>query len=300
MDGFFDSPLDYGALMEHCEHISEAYPSIKLKYIGNSLLSRRIPILCFGEGMGGEVFYCAGHHGSEWLCSALLLRFMAELGELERAGRTLWGISLPYLARTRRITVLPQLNVDGTDIAIHGVSEDCPTKERLERANGSEDFSCWQANARGVDLNHNYNSRFYEYKEIERTEGIYAAASTRWSGEYPESEPECACLANYLRYNAPKLLLSFHSQGEEIYGNTGEIEGADGIAMRLSAYTGYRLSTPEGSAGYGGLCDWYREEMRLPAFTFECGKGKNPLPLSDGEGIYSRLRRALFCAPTLV
>lgn len=300
MDGFFDAPLGYEKLMEHCRQISAAYPGIRLEYIGNSLLSRRIPMLSFGEGAGGEVFYCGGHHGSEWLCSAVLLRFMSELGALERSGRTVWGISLPYLARTRRITVLPQLNVDGTEIAIHGVAEDCPTKERLERANGGTDFSCWQANARGVDLNHNYNARFYEYKEIERSEGIFGTAASRWSGEYPESEPETACIANYLRYNAPKLVLSFHSQGEEIYGDTGEVEGADGIAMRLSAYTGYRLSKPEGSADYGGLSDWYRAEMHLPAFTFECGKGKNPLPLSDGERIYSRLRRALFCAPTLV
>jgi g-D-glutamyl-meso-diaminopimelate peptidase len=195
---------------------------------------------------------------------------------------------------------VPQLNVDGTEIAIHGLSEDCPTGERLERANGSSDFSRWQANARGVDLNHNYNARFYEYKEIERAEGLFSASPTRWSGEYPESEPETACLANYLRYNAPRLVLSFHSQGEEIYGDTGEVEGADGIAMRLSAYTGYRLAKPEGGAGYGGLSDWYRAEMHLPAFTVECGKGKNPLPLSDGEGIYSRVRRMLFCAPTLV
>ena len=31
----------------------------------------------------------------------------------------------------------------------------------------SDDFSHWQANARGVDLNHNYDSGFYEYKKIE-------------------------------------------------------------------------------------------------------------------------------------
>lgn len=299
-DGFFDAPTGYDVLMDKCRRIAASYPCIKLEYVGNSLLSRRIPMLSFGKGSGKEVFYVGGHHGSEWICSALLLRFMAELGALERAGRTVWGISLPYLAETRRITVVPQLNVDGTEIAIHGIASDCPTRERLERANRSADFSRWQANARGVDLNHNYNARFYEYKELERSEGIFSASPTRWSGEYPESEPETAALANYLRYNAPRLLLSFHSQGEEIYGDTGEIEGADGIAARLSAYTGYRLAKPEGGALCGGLSDWYRAEMKRPAFTFECGRGKNPLPLSDGEGIYSRIRRALFCAPTLV
>ena len=299
MDGFFSAPLSYAALIEKCESISRTCPGIRLTYIGNSLLSRRIPMLSLGDGER-EVFYCAGHHGSEWLCSSVLLRFAAELGELAAAGRSVFGISLSYLCRIRRISILPMLNVDGTEISLYGAGDDCPTAERLQRANGSSDFTHWQANARGVDLNHNYNARFYEYKELERAEGMYSAAPSRWSGEYPESEPETACLCNYLRYRAPRLVLSLHSQGEVIYGDTGEVEGADAIASRLSAYTGYALDTPEGGASCGGLCDWYRAEMHLPAFTVECGRGENPLPLSDGEGIYSRLRRALFCAPAMV
>ena len=296
---FFSAPLDYDALIDICESLVREHPSLGMSYMGNSLLSRRIPMLSFGEGEG-EVFYCAGHHGSEWLCSAVLLKFISELASLERAGRCMWGISLPYLRRSRRVTVLPMLNVDGVEISLHGAGDDCPMTERLLRANGSSDFTRWQANARGVDLNHNYNARFYEYKEQERAEGIFGAAPTRWSGEYPESEPETAALANYLRYRTPRLLLSLHSQGEVIYGDTGEVEGADAIASRLSAYTGYALDTPEGGSACGGLCDWYRAELCLPAFTLECGRGENPLPTSDGEGIYSRLRRALFCAPTMV
>ncbi len=298
MDEFFSAPLTYDALMDGCERICRTYPKIRLSYIGNSLLSRRIPMLCFGEG-ASEVFYCAGHHGSEWLCSAVLLRFASELGELESAGRSVFGISLPYLRKIRTVSILPMLNVDGTEISLHGAG-DCPTAQRLLRANGSADFTHWQANARGVDLNHNYNARFYEYKELERAEGMYSASPSRYSGEYPESEPESACLCNYLRYRAPRLVLSLHSQGEVIYGDTGEIEGADALAARLSAYTGYALDDPEGGASCGGLCDWYRAEMHLPAFTIECGRGTNPLPLSDGDGIYSRLRRALFCAPAMV
>ena len=244
MDGFFSAPLSYAALIEKCESISRTCPGIRLTYIGNSLLSRRIPMLSLGDGER-EVFYCAGHHGSEWLCSSVLLRFAAELGELAAAGRSVFGISLSYLCRIRRISILPMLNVDGTEISLYGAGDDCPTAERLQRANGSSDFTHWQANARGVDLNHNYNARFYEYKELERAEGLYSSAPSRWSGEYPESEPETACLCNYLRYRAPRLVLSLHSQGEVIYGDTGEVEGADAIASRLSAYTGYALDTPD-------------------------------------------------------
>lgn len=64
--------------------------------------------------------------------------------------------------------------------------------------------------------------------------------------------------------------------------------------------TSYKLCEADGFAAYGGLSDWYTDEMRLPSFTLECGKGENPLPLSDGEGIYARLRRALFTLPATV
>ena len=41
------------------------------------------------------------------------------------------------------------------------------------------------------------------------------------------------------------------------------------------------------------------QQVEIPAFTLECGKGKNPLPLEQGFSIYTRLRRALFLFPTM-
>ncbi len=301
-DTCFDSALDYGTLLCHCEKIAELYPGIRLSYIGNSLLSRKIPMLCFGREGAKAVFYAAGHHASEWLCSCVLLRFAYELGEYEKNARTVYGASVPYLCKSRRICILPQLNVDGCEIEIHGADPGCPTYERLVRANGgSEDFSLWQANARGVDLNHNYNCGFEEYKALEKTAGILSASPTRYSGEYPESEPEVAAVCNFLRYTVPALVLSLHSQGEVIYGgDMRSVRGGERIGERLAQITGYTLDTPRGPAAYGGMVDWYTQEMHRPAYTLECGKGKNPLPLSDGESIYRRLRRALFTSPMLV
>ncbi len=300
MNGFFSSPLDYDTLCSHLGDLCDTYPSLELSYIGNSLLSRRIPMVSFGNRGGREVFFIAGHHASEWLCTGVLLCLLYELCEADRRSHKLEGVSIPYIRSARHVTVVPQLNVDGTDIQINSISPDCPLCDRLIRANGGMDFSRWQANARGVDLNHNYNARFYEYREIEQQMGLLSGAPTRYSGEFPESEPEVACVCNYLRFARPSLVLSLHSQGEVIYTETGKIKGADRIAQRLSCLCGYPIKTPDGSAAYGGLCDWYREEMGLPAFTFECGKGENPLPLSDGAGIYRRLRPALVGALTLV
>lgn len=298
--GCFGAALDYATLMRECETLSQKHASIRMEYLGNSLLSRRIPMLSFGKGEK-SVLYVAGHHASEWLCGWVLLRFLYDIAECDTMGRCVFGQSVKTISENRRIYVVPILNVDGVELQIHGNDSRNPLIERLLRANGSPDFTHWKANARGVDLNHNYNAGFEEYKAMEIDNGILGASHAKYSGEYPESEPEVAALCNFLRYTAPSLILTLHSQGEEIFG--GDIEGVKNglsIGRRLAEMSSYKLSVPEGTAAYGGLSDWYTREMKLPSFTLECGIGENPLPLSDGEQIYRKLRRALFTAPLMV
>jgi g-D-glutamyl-meso-diaminopimelate peptidase len=172
----------------------------------------------------------------------------------------------------------------------------------LKMNGGSRDFSHWQANARGVDLNHNYNCGFAEYKRFEAEQGIFDGAPTRFSGNMPESEPETASLCNFLRFNEDiKIVLTLHSQGEEIYFTSGNRTAPRSrtIAGALSRMSGYSLATPKGMAAYGGLTDWCISELDRPSFTVECGKGENPLPLGDYFKIYTRLREILFTAPSL-
>ena len=168
---------------------------------------------------------------------------------------------------------------------------------------GSKDFSHWQANARGVDLNHNYDAGFAEYKQIERQSGITEGAPTRYSGESPESEPEVAAICSLIRTLPFSFLMTLHSQGEEIYykysGNPEEQTKNFTAVKALASMTGYALSTPQGAASYGGLSDWAGGKMGVPSVTLECGKGENPLPIEECMKIYGGVRRALFCAPMM-
>ena len=155
----------------------------------------------------------------------------------------------------------------------------------------------WQANARGVDLNHNYDYRFSEYKRIEEERDI-SAGPTLYSGEYPESEPETRCVANLVRTVAPRAVVSLHAQGEEIYAfpHTKRVKR---IAGRLAGMCGYSLSVPDGTASYGGLSD-YSGSLGIPSFTFEVGKGKNPLPESLISEVFIRVRDAIALLPTFL
>ena len=90
--------------------------------------------------------------------------------------------------------------------------------------------------------------------------------------------------------------------GEEIYYTSGDkfCRSSLSLAKTISRLTGYKISFPEGSAKYGGFTDWFIDEFNQPSLTLECGLGTNPLPFSDFESIYSKLKRALFTAPILI
>lgn len=297
----FDKPFDHSELIKKIDIINSEYPYLSVSSLGKTILGKSIPLITFGSG-DKNILYIGAHHGMEWITSALLLKYVKDICKDYSIGANVFGISAKILFETRKIHIVPMLNPDGVEYAIHGVSKDNILKERLIKMNQSNDFSHWQSNARGVDLNHNYNSGFYEYKVVEKKLDIYNGAPTKYSGEYPESEPETRAICNYVRWIKPELVLTLHTQGEEIYYTSGEktCDNSLILAKTLSRLTGYKISLPTDTARYGGFTDWFIEEFNKPSFTLECGLGRNPLPFSDFDKIYTQIKRALFTMPILI
>lgn len=302
-------PMDHSTMMSVLDEFVSRYPWLSVTTLGESILGRRIPMIRLGcaENEGKErhrVLYIGAHHGMEWITTALLLRFINEYCELLKSDGMAEGVRVKKLNESCGIYILPMLNPDGVDYAINGVAEDNILCDRLIGMNGgSADFCRWQANARGVDLNHNYNAGFAEYKKLEGENGIFGGAPTRFSGESPESEPETAYLCNYLRFTEPfGAVLTLHTQGEEIYYTSGDVIAPESerLGKYLARVSGYQLSKPEGLAAYGGFTDWFIREFGKPSFTVECGKGENPLPVTDMPMMYLGLRKAFFEFPMLV
>lgn len=300
---FAPQAFDHDALMKCVNALCDTCPNLEFQYLGNSILGLGIPLLSIGTGKR-EVLYVGAHHGMEWITSLLLMRFVKELCEHTQSGGAPYRLSLDLLLETHRLYIVPMLNPDGVSYQIHGVTPENPLYDRVLAMNRNNcDFGSWQANARGVDLNHNYDAGFAEYKVLERENGIEGGCSTRFSGEAPESEPETASLCNFIRFHEDLVgVMTLHTQGEEIFWQSGGVspKNARAVARRLCTLTGYRQSDAEGLASYGGLTDWCVRELGLPSFTLECGRGTNPLPVSDLPMIYARLRQALFAFPTLL
>lgn len=281
--------LTYSVYENLVKELGSKYSSLKITTCGKSLLGKELFAFVIGEG-SKNVVYVGGTHGIEWLTSLLLLKFTENLAFAYENEKTISGFDVREILKNKKLIIIPELNPDGIEISLKGASACGKYKvQNFEICKG--DFSFWSANARGVDINHNFNADWYKLREKEREEGINSPSPTRYGGLFPESEPETAAITKLCRGISVDMLITFHSQGEEIFYEYGKNtpEKSLQIAKVFSALTDYTLVKNEGLYSSGGLKDWFIEEFRRPAFTIEIGKGKNPLPVDSINAIYEKL-----------
>lgn len=295
----FDEKPTAAATEKYIRTILRAHPCSKNFSAGKSLLGRRISVLTLGEARRG-VLFAGATHGSEWLTALVLLRFFDEVCSCLEQEECLYGINVRRAVLKRGIAVLPVLNPDGTEINLRGTRAAPTCAERLRRLSGG-DFEHWNANAAGVDINHNFGAGWDLLQQMEHDAGIYGPAPRQYGGPRPFSEPETRAACGICSTLDISRLYSLHSQGEEIYwyyGPRTPILSRD-IAHELASASGYVVSAPNGMASHGGFKDWFIESFGRPGFTVEIGKGENPLPLSDLDEIYQKLAPALAAALVL-
>jgi len=282
-------PYTYAVLKRDMEEMKKWYPFLEVGTAGKSVLGKDLYYLKLGNGPN-EVFYNGAHHALEWITAPLLMKFIENLARAYKGGSSIGGYPAEEILCKSAIYVVPMVNPDGVDLVLEGLQKDHPYYEKLLEWNGGRtDFSkVWQANIRGVDLNHNYDASWQESKEAELKLGINGPGPTRYSGPYPESEPESKAVADFTRSHDFKLVLAYHSQGEVIYWNYRNMAppSALEIGRLLSEASGYPLDEVYGIAAYGGYKDWFIEKFKRPGYTVEVGLGKNPLPISQFPKIY--------------
>ena len=291
MNSVFFQPADDNGRRMMTEYIESEHGKVERQRIGSSIMGRDIDAYIIGKGQGRVAFF-GGYHASESITCNLLFAFTEAL----LSGKA-WGrYDALTILSAFTFVIVPMVNPDGAEMRIRGIDQAAPLAAR-QMAMCRGDASHWQANARGVDLNHNHDHRFTEYKELERRLGISPGA-TLYSGEYPESEPESRAAAALVRALAPMGVVSLHSQGEVIYPHPST-EKSLRVAERMREASGYGISVPDGTAEYGGLCD-YTGDLGIPSFTVEVGIGENPLPESVLDRVFSSVAPMLFAFPTFL
>ena len=273
--------------------IAKQYKNTRCKVFSKSLCMRDIYSIEIGNTKE-QVLFVGAFHGMEWLTSMVLLRFAKNVCESIKNKSKMAGIDMSLFLKRRGILIIPCINPDGVEISLHG-SKAARRYQELVKCVSLNDTSQWQANARGVDLNHNFPAGWDELHKLEKAAAICGPAPTRYGGEFPGSEPEVKSLINLCKTKNFRHALAFHSQGEEIYWDFGEHTPPQSklMANAMANSSGYKVSEPEGLAVGGGFKDWFIDYCRKPGFTIEIGKGKNPLPMSDLDSIYSQIEEML-------
>jgi g-D-glutamyl-meso-diaminopimelate peptidase len=297
-----DTNIDYTyEIMERdIQGLKIRYPFIEVGIAGKSVLGKNLYTLKLGNGPV-EVFYNGAHHGLEWITSPLLLKFTENFAKAYTEGRPIQSYDLRDIWKQNTIYIIPMVNPDGVNLVLQGLQRDNPFYDELIAwNNGQMNFGeVWQANIRGVDLNHNYDASWELSKQAEPFNGIYGPGPTRFSGEYPESEPETKAVADFTRNHNFRLVLAYHSQGEVIYWTY--LDKTPPESRRLgevfSDLSGYSLEEATGMTSYAGYKDWFIDRYGRPGFTMEVGLGKNPLPISQFAKIYRDNEGVLLAAP---
>lgn len=274
--------VNYAAVSGMVNALTYRYRFLCAAPIGNSVKQKNLWGLMLGCGEE-RVLFAAAFHGMEWLTTLVCLRLCEELCMAMSDNRLLDGWDIRRAMHGRSLVFVPQVNPDGVEISLRDLR------------------SRWQANANGVDLNHNFNAGFQELQQEERKKGINGPCARQWGGPFPESEPETKALVALCERCEFRHVIALHSQGEEIYWQYGEHTPPQSelMAHTMAAASGYTVSHPTGLASHGGFKDWFIERYHRPGFTVELGKGENPLPLSDFESIYEKAREMLLVAAFL-
>ena len=251
-------------IYQRISHLYESWTAEK-QIIGKSFLGRNIYAVKIGYGRPmGIVQYAI--HGREYIT--------ARLAETHAA----LGIDMGSC------WLIPLTNPDGALLSSRGISSviDKKQQERLIALNAnSKDFSLWKANARGVDLNVNFDADWGC-----GTKNVRSAGAENYIGSHPFSERETAALRDFTLRLKPDYTLSYHTKGEEIYWrfhqSTRTCLRDKTLAGVISQATGYPLCEAQGSAG--GYKDWCIQRLGIPAFTVEVGADTLAHPIRE-EGL---------------
>lgn len=287
---------EYLEVKKIIDRLLDTYAFLKCRSIGRSCAGR--DIFCLQIGNADEyVLYAAAIHGSEHITCNIALRFAEEVCEALLTGTEIAGLDARRALYGRGLLIIPLVNPDGCEISIKGESGAGYMAGKIRRlCNG--DFKHWNANLRGVDINHNFNAGWEELHTLERDAGIFGPAPTRFGGFSPESEPETLALTELCRKENIRHVIALHTQGEVIYWTYGDRQPKRSAKMAeiMAAESGYALEVPTGLSVGGGFKDWFIDEFSRPGFTLEIGKGQNPLPICTMSRLYSQIREPLVLA----
>ncbi len=292
----------YDELCEDLPLIKDHYPELfDYSVIGTTADRRNIYDITIGsKNADRQIVFVASCHAREYMTS-LLVMDMAEYLLNSYYEKSHNGVPYKDILSEYAIHIVPMLNPDGVTISQFGAdglnSEILRNNARVMYKNAvtwgytslsEEDYyKRWKANARGVDINRNFDAK---WDIIETLKGRTGA---NFKGFEPMSERESICISEFIKsLSHPETVVSYHATGSMIYwdyGQTGDLrersEKQIKIVKELTGYTA--LDYSEYSSG--GLSDYIiAENMDIVPETIEIGTTPAPVDMSEYDEIYNK------------
>lgn len=275
---------------------------MKLNVLGKSYDNRNIYEVILGNQQTDKHFLILGSiHGSEYLNSLLLMKqleYYLEAYEKKRYN----GVRFKDLFEKAAFHIVPMTNPDGVTICQKGINGivDLHLKKYIYKCykddlrDGITDdhyekyLKKWKANARGVDLNRNFNAAWESINQVNHP------SYRNYKGEFYESELETKILVQLTKKYNFLGTISYHSSGELIYWDyehslrKNECSLMADIAAKVTGYKKGLTDNSYNNVVSGGYKDWAssKENHPIPSITVETGKGGCPLEISEFNQIW--------------
>ncbi len=281
-------PYTSQTLQRNIEGLTKRYPFLRTGVVGRSVNGQPIPYLTFGEGPI-RVGYNAAHHANEWITTPVLMKFTEQMCRAYSMGVSLGDSNVQQLWQRTTFVIVPMVNPDGVDLVTGEYAPGSREYNAARALNTDLPFpDGWKANIAGTDLNLNYPAGWEEARRIKYEQGFTRPGPRDFVGTAPLSAPESRAMAQFTQQQNFRLILAYHTQGEIIFWKYLDYQPENSleIARRFSEVSGYTVEETPYSSGFAGYKDWFIQTWNRPGYTIECGRGVNPLPISQFNEIY--------------
>lgn len=280
----------YSELRTDLKQLEKKYSDhCKVNVIGNTADNRKLYEVVIGNPDAKKHLLVIGNlHAREHMTIQVCMKQIEYY--LSNYNKKINGKKVSATLDKVAIHYVPSCNPDGTAISQQGFGaiRNKSLRKALRKMGGSS--SRWKANAKGVDLNRNWNIAF-------RKAG--RRGSSGYHGPKAASEKEVQALVKWVnriqKQGRITGVVSYHSTGSILYGRcnshaTKKVRNTTTkmykIAQRL---TGYHLMPTE-SLSYAGGCsrEYFLYGRNIPFITLEVGTGAAPLSGSEFSSIWRK------------
>ncbi|MDO5520097.1 MAG: M14 family zinc carboxypeptidase [bacterium] len=281
---------DFVTMEKNLKELAKTYPQwMEVKSLGKSHDNRNLYYAAIGNTKAKkQMVVTVSMHAREYLNTYFVMEQIEHYmnNYKKKSGK----ISMTYekLFNEVCLYIVPMVNPDGVQIAQYGANgiNNKTLRASVKKMLKGTSYTNWKANARGVNLNRNFPTKFGVNSPSKKPN------ATTYAGKSGASEKETkAVIKLYNSLSNPVGSIAYHSMGNLADWNTNKKSKYYSVNKRMGEITkkltGYRYPASDLAGGVGGtMGTWLSNgKSEMPNITIETGNVRCPLPYS----YYNRL-----------